>query len=356
MSRLSNPHDAFFKEIFSRQDVARSFLENYLPPEITLRLDLSELTISSGSFVDEHLRAHHSDILYKVALQGSGEEGYVYLLFEHKSYPDRQTAFQVLRYMMRIWAKQLQQKQALRPIFPVVVYHGKTKWQASADFAALIEDLPDEMRPYLPDFRYHLCDLSRYTDEEIVGSVYLQIALLLLKYALRGDFWEKLPGVLRLLADLQQINRQSALAYFERILRYVTYTRKDKDKDVKKAITEALFDGGEAMEDFVDQWKRELFEEGWAQGIQQGIQQGLQQGQMSSLLNSIELGLELKFGVDGLRILPEIRKIKDADVLRAVQEGLKVVNTPIELQRIYKDLPDAPSLPRIHEGSAPYTV
>jgi hypothetical protein len=65
--------------------------------------------------------------------------------------------------------------------------------------------------------------------------------------------------------------------------------------------------------------------------IEQGIQQGIQQ----EILNSIELGLELKFGVEGLRLLPEIRKIKDTDVLRAIREGLKVVTTLDELRRIY---------------------
>ncbi|MCP5019793.1 MAG: Rpn family recombination-promoting nuclease/putative transposase, partial [Ketobacter sp.] len=28
---LTNPHDKFFKNIFSRQDAARDFLQHYLP-------------------------------------------------------------------------------------------------------------------------------------------------------------------------------------------------------------------------------------------------------------------------------------------------------------------------------------
>ena len=43
------------------------------------------------------------------------------------------------------------------------------------------------------------------------------------------------------------------------------------------------------------------------------------------LLEGIELGLELKFGVEGLGRLAKIRKIQDTDVLKAIQAGLKTV-------------------------------
>lgn len=77
-------------------------------------------------------------------------------------------------------------------------------------------------------------------------------------------------------------------------------------------------------------------------GIQKGIEQGIQQGLREGLLSGIELGLELKFGSEGLRLLPEISKIEDVDVLRAIQEGLKIVNSLAELRSIYQQ--DAPQL------------
>jgi len=49
------------------------------------------------------------------------------------------------------------------------------------------------------------------------------------------------------------------------------------------------------------------------------------------LLEGIELGLELKFGAEGLGRLAEIRKIQDTDVLKAIQAGLKAVTTLDEL-------------------------
>ncbi|RMD98278.1 MAG: hypothetical protein D6814_07860, partial [Calditrichaeota bacterium] len=34
MQEITNPHDRFFKESFSRRETARDFLQNYLPAEI----------------------------------------------------------------------------------------------------------------------------------------------------------------------------------------------------------------------------------------------------------------------------------------------------------------------------------
>jgi len=62
------------------------------------------------------------------------------------------------------------------------------------------------------------------------------------------------------------------------------------------------------------------------------IQQGLQQG----LLAGLELSLELKFGSEGIRILPEIYKIEDVNLLRAISEGLKTVHSIEELRQIYR--------------------
>lgn len=75
---------------------------------------------------------------------------------------------------------------------------------------------------------------------------------------------------------------------------------------------------------------------GIKKGIQQGIREGKRQGMREGLLAGIELGLELKFGEAGLRLLPEIYKIEDVDVLRAVHEGLKIVTTMEELRLIYQ--------------------
>jgi predicted transposase YdaD len=51
MIKISNPHDRFFKEVLSRQEVARDFLLHYVPANIVDLLDVDSLEIRKDSFV-----------------------------------------------------------------------------------------------------------------------------------------------------------------------------------------------------------------------------------------------------------------------------------------------------------------
>ncbi|MBK9091623.1 MAG: hypothetical protein IPM84_02395 [Anaerolineae bacterium] len=74
------------------------------------------------------------------------------------------------------------------------------------------------------------------------------------------------------------------------------------------------------------------YETGRLEGIQQGEEIGLRQG----LLTGIALGLELKFGFEAVSVLPEVYKIEDVDVLRALQQGLRTAKNLIEWQNLYR--------------------
>ncbi|MFH1112921.1 MAG: Rpn family recombination-promoting nuclease/putative transposase [Pseudomonadota bacterium] len=101
MTEITKPHDLFFKAVFSRPDVAETFVLNFLPPNVTAHFKPKSFRLCQGSFVDERLKEYHSDLLYQVDFK-DGRGAYVYLLFEHKSSPERTVAYQILRYLMRI--------------------------------------------------------------------------------------------------------------------------------------------------------------------------------------------------------------------------------------------------------------
>ena len=158
MAELTNPHDLFFKSIFSDHEAAADFLRHYLPVDIASSFDYSNLQIVKDSFVDQELREHFSDILYQVGLL-DGRNAHVYVLFEHKSYPDPLISFQLLRYMVRIWELLQRQGEELELIFSIVVYHGEAKGNVGRKFHDLL-GVPAPFKSYVPDFQYFLCDLS----------------------------------------------------------------------------------------------------------------------------------------------------------------------------------------------------
>lgn len=99
------PHDAAFKAFLTHPDTARDFIELHLPAELRAACDLSTLKLESGSFVEESLRAYYSDVLY--SLKTSAGDGYIHVLIEHQSTPDRHMAFRLMRYAVAAMQRHL---------------------------------------------------------------------------------------------------------------------------------------------------------------------------------------------------------------------------------------------------------
>ena len=65
------------------------------------------------------------------------------------------------------------------------------------------------------------------------------------------------------------------------------------------------------------------------------MQQGREQ-MRQVLLESLALGLELKFGDEGLEIVPEVSQIEDVEQLRAIQSRIRTAQTLAELRQFYQ--------------------
>jgi len=130
---LTTPHAQFFKRILTDEEAARDFLTYYLPPDVFETLDVRQPELMRDSFVDEGLREHFADLLYRVRRK-DGSPAWVYILFEHKSRPDAMTGFQLIRYIVRIWEHLQQHGEPLSPILPTVVYHGTRTWNLGDRF------------------------------------------------------------------------------------------------------------------------------------------------------------------------------------------------------------------------------
>ncbi len=329
MTEISNPHDRFFKEVLSRQEVARDFLLHYVPANIVGLLDIDSLEIRKDSFVDKDLNEHFSDILYCVNMKQGGSS-YVYALFEHKSYPEPLISLHLLRYMIRIWEQALKQGVArpLPPIIPIVMYHGKTRWKIGLEFFDLFDDLPEELKSFAPGFQYLLCDLSRYSDEEIKGSVVLRVALLILKYIFREDLREHLPGIFRLLRNLSE--KRTGIEYIETILKYIINAAPTENidrEDLKAAVDEALpHRGGEIMPTIADSLREE--------GIRQGMQQGMQQGIVQSAREAVIDILEARFEVVPQSIVKRLNEIYDSSILKIFRRKAVKVMSLEEFEQI----------------------
>ncbi|MFD2570983.1 Rpn family recombination-promoting nuclease/putative transposase [Spirosoma soli] len=177
-----NIHDRFFKENFSRQDIAIDFVREFFPKHLVGKINLDTLTITNNSYTDPALDEYFADIVYTCNYQGETTIE-VAILFEHKSYKEKYPHFQLLRYLLNRWEEARKQDQPLTLLIPVIIYHGKARWPYES-LPTYFGSVDANLMPFLPAFDYLLVDISRYPDEQILNfqNKFLATSLFLMKH------------------------------------------------------------------------------------------------------------------------------------------------------------------------------
>lgn len=315
MSSLTNPHDKFFKAVFSQKEVAIDFLRQYLPADVIALLEPESLEYVKESFVDPHLREFFSDLVFTVSLK-TGAPGRVSILLEHKSYQEPLTAFYLLRYIQNGWEQTLTRPPSERfpTIIPVVLYHGPTTWNAGTWLHDLVT-YPEALHACLPDFQYFLWDATAYPDDTITGIAVLQAVLLLFKHIFHPDrLRERLPYIFGLLTDV--LTARSGRDFFMTVIIYILNASSADTltyDDVKRAVDEAFPRiGGTIMPTIADV----LRQEGREQGLEQGLKQGLTQGALQTGREAVLEILEIRFGRIPATLAKQIQALDDPAFLK----------------------------------------
>jgi len=332
MSDVTNPHDKFFREVWSRRDIAADFLENYLPANVLKHLELDSLQLENRSYIDENLRDQYSDMLYSVKL-AEEDTAFVYMLFEHKSYPDRYVAVQLLRYMGEIWNQYLKGRNSVTQgdlplIIPLVVYHGTEQWEACT-LSELVKDGPQELRCYLPDFNFLFSDFSAAVSPEIRGEALLQAVLRVLHTLPGGDLENDLNRIIVLLKGLT--HNRVGMEIFRSITQYI-FAAQDKVtvEDMRTVAREQL---SPKEEEEIMTVAEKLRKEGMQEGRQEGKQEGKREGKQEGECTVLRRQLENRFG----EIPPEYRRrLEQADSETLLKWSERVL-TATSLEEVFAE-------------------
>lgn len=244
----NNPHDAFFKRIFSVPEHAAGELRSVLPPEVAASIAWETLALVPGSFVDEDLARSHTDLLFSAHV--AGREVLLYFLFEHLSTVDPLVPFRLLCYEVRIWQAHLArhpQAKSLPPIVPLVLHHSDTGWRAATTFEEVLDIAPElrgALAPFVPRFGFLLDDVSHATDQGLrrrAMTALGKLALLCLRDARRTDFLlERLvPWADLVVQVLAAPNGLTALSATLKYIKAVT-RRPLKHQEVLKAVSQLI--------------------------------------------------------------------------------------------------------------------
>lgn len=291
---MQTPHDRFFKEMFSKKEVAEAFIKNYFPQDLLDICNTDELEISKDSFVDKDLKEFFSDIIYRIKL--NDHNAFIYCLFEHKSYPDKKVSFQLLKYMTKIWDLSLKQNNfgELPVILPLLIYHGKKRYNIDKRFNSIVNTQPNTEK-FVPDFEYLFFDFSQYNDQQIIGSIQLQITLKILYSAfIKDNFGQQFEDILKLIKKLR--NTETVLEYFTVGLKYMLEIV-DYDIDIMKDKVDTIIP--ERSETFMSTANK-LREEGKLDGIKEGVREGKKEGKKEGLIETIISLTTKKLNIDSL--------------------------------------------------------
>ena len=305
---LHQPNDKLFKQVFSDPATAAGFLRAYLPERIAGAVDWAALQLEPVSFIDSQFRQHESDLLFSAPL--AGHESYLYCLFEHQTREDPAIALRLLRYMVRIWEKRLENHpdKPLPVILPVVLAQNDRVWKTEPTFSALFdvpESMADDLRPFIPEFLFRLVQLAEIPFDAIRGTPAGIMVLRVMKaertHSLLGDpVWD------------EDMLLQLTESMFEMLLTFMMNAEIDTDAIERKVIS--------IQSPQLKQSAMTLAQKLHQQGEQKGRQEGERKGRLAALRENVLEALEIRF----------------TDVPQGLREEILALEDEAKLHRLHR--------------------
>ncbi|MCA1784872.1 MAG: Rpn family recombination-promoting nuclease/putative transposase [Desulfobacteraceae bacterium] len=333
-NKVINPHDKLFREVYGDRDNALSFLTTNLPDRVLGLVEMSTLEICKDSFIEKELADYYSDILYRVTLK-DGSSGFIYLLFEHKSFHDKYVHLQLLEYMVKIWRLYIKQHKGedfkLPIVIPLLICHARQAWpEDTVRLKSLLSGPVDDLAGYIPDFGFELYDLHRFSDDQIKGTIMSRVMLLLFKYIFTPELQHKLPEIFSLLRTL--VEKNTGLQYLEVVIRYLASVLDEEDlslNQIKEMAEQAISKetGGYIMT---------LAEKLRKEGEKRGEKRGEKKGRLEGFREAIELSLTFKFPENIDSVMAEVNKIDDLETLINITKTLNTANDISEILALIK--------------------
>jgi len=255
-------HDRFFKFVFGAPDRALELLR-LAPParsgEDPPFADSGTLRLVPAGFVSGKLRATFSDLLFET------DRGrmLVYILFEHKSQPAASTVLQLLGYLTDIWRSFAKPTTTRLPhIIPIIVYHGKRKWNAPRSLSDYFSET-SSYGPLDPRFSPSFLNLAALSLEVLDRlSIVSRSAISALRwFSLRSD--RELRAALS--PEILASAAGAHATYFEALATYLSDTSTAEEEDVILEIV-GNSPAREVFMTIADKWRLEGRTEGRTEG------------------------------------------------------------------------------------------
>lgn len=327
-------HDLSYRSLFSFPRMVEELVREFVQEPWVDKLDFKTLKRVNASYVSPGLKSREGDILWKLRLR-DGMPVLVYLLIEHQSRVDRFMAVRLMVYISLLYQDLLKEGELtpdgrLPLVIPLVLYNGEAEWWAPRELADLIARVDEAAEAYVPRLRYRVIDEGQYALKDLARRHSVAAQVFWLEKSRERRTLDR--GVTRLVPLLSGPDdgplRRAVLLWIERVLAPGRRRRTPIPEGLGQEEFKVM------LEKRVEEWNRELREEGRLLGLKEGIKEGQQKGIQKGIQKGLQKGrqegeaalllrlLERKFG----RLDPQTRKrVRSADAQRLLDWGERVL-------------------------------
>jgi len=277
-------HDHFFRKMMTNPKVIREFFEQNLPSNIKSVIDFATIKPQKDSFIGDKLKQQITDLLFSVNF--NHKQGYIYILIEHQSIPDKLMPFRILKYMVSIMEDHLTKtaETELPVVYPIIFYTGTKPYNYSTDLFDLFGD-GKELALEVFGRPYQLVNILKASDSGIDDLLWYGVLASTMKHIRNNDF---LPVFKQLIHKLKLIEKQGGIDYIYVVLEYIVRVAEisSKEEFVKTITFELSKIDEKKVMTIAEQFKQE--------GIQKGKQEGIIQAERAIAIRLLDIGMDIE--------------------------------------------------------------
>jgi hypothetical protein len=318
--RPTNPHDRFCRATIFTPMYASDFLKCYGDAILAKYIDLDNLQEVKTSYLSTELKEVIADASLATRLQDALGKTDVLLHMEHKSSEMKFVLIQMLtsvvlalHYRLFMATKKGELADFKLPIqLMVVVYNGDEDWDLDVWFQDFYENVPEELRPYLLQFKIIFINLRKFGYDEMPGKLSTQAIVQSMKRTTDGTFGDHLTEIFQLVCDSELEERQR-LELTQNIVSYGTMSTDVPAKQFRNAITK-VFQGAEQMtmlKNVDNEW----------------IQIGWNGGKIEGKIEDVLAVLKRRFGEIPQRIVDNLGQRKDVTAMESLVVEAAMANS-----------------------------
>ncbi|THB62626.1 MAG: hypothetical protein D6B26_07310, partial [Spirochaetaceae bacterium] len=172
--------------------MVRQLIESFVDPALASQIDFDDFQpLIEKSYIAQNMRDFADDLLVRVRLKDQPKQpAYIYLMIEFQSKPDRFMSLRLLNYITLFYLDYLKENPKARmlpPVFPLVLYNGKARWNSPDSLRDIIES-NDFCRQFTPDFRYLTIEERKYPTGKLLQVGNAVATVFMLENSTANDF------------------------------------------------------------------------------------------------------------------------------------------------------------------------